>query len=112
MRVESSFYDASELATAKDPEVCGASDAHFRRFNDCREFARSKRASSAFVPRSLAPYKNSAGVEFTLGTKLFLQQVLSVVTWFPKQKKIAARPIASLESEPNQALATVFNKQG
>ena len=105
MRDERSVCEASELASAKDSEVCFASDTHFRRFDDCREFARSKRAvSSADDSSDFSTAKKSAGVEFTLGTPLFREQFIGLVTWFPKQEKFAARLATSLESEPNQTL--------
>ena len=103
MRDECLVSDASELATAKDSEVCFASDAHFRPFDDCRDFARLESASSVSDSRRLARFR-SAGVEFTLGTRLFIQQIFSVVTLFPQPKKFVARSAASLESEPNQTL--------
>ena len=99
--------DASELATAKErSEVGFASDAHFRLFDDCREFARSKSVSSVSVSRRLAPSKKKcAGDEFTLGTRLLLQQFSGVVTSFSNREEIfTARPAMSLESEPNQTL--------
>jgi hypothetical protein len=113
MRIESSFCDASELATGiEKTEVCPASDAllrrltttassfvrleddvgpgggaHFRLSPGCREFAHAE----------------NAGGSFTLGRKHFLQHFPGVVT-FPNQTKFAAWPATSLESEPNQTL--------
>ena len=107
MRVECRVSDAKELATAKkDSEVCLASDAHFRPFDDCREFAHSESASSVSASRRLAgSKKKSAGDEFTLGTQLFLQQFLGVVTLLSSREEVfAARSAMSLESEPNQTL--------
>ena len=103
MRDEYIVSDASESATAKErSEVCRASDAHFRPFNAGCEFARLKNASSVSDSRRLASPKKGAGVEFTLGTQLFLQQFLHVVTLFPQPKKFAAPSATPLESEPNQ----------
>ena len=67
-------------------EVCRASGAHFRPFDDCREFVHSK----------------SARDEFTRGSQLFTQQFPGVVTLFSNRKKFTARLTESLESESNQ----------
>src|ERR1700712_2988554 len=101
MREECITSDARESAMAQKSEAGFASDAHFRPFDDCREFARLKIASSASESRRPAPSKKIAGVEFSLGTQRFLQQLPGVVTSFPN-RKFAARPATPLEKTPNQ----------